>query len=105
MGRNKLEHLVGKLLSMHLAVPGAVAHLYHIQRPLEQVGGGNAWLLSYFHWEINNWSALVVQMIARPRHLAEIVCQKPTHLGFCNASGIGARGVWLNPSRLGTSLM
>ena len=34
MGRKELESLVGKLFSMHLAVPGAVAHLYHIQRAL-----------------------------------------------------------------------
>ena len=30
MGRKDLERLVGRLLSMHLAVPGVVAHLYHI---------------------------------------------------------------------------
>ena len=36
MGRKELERLVGKLRSMHLAVPGAVAHLYHIQRALSQ---------------------------------------------------------------------
>ena len=40
MGRKDLERLVGKLRSMHLAVPGAVAHLFHIQRALNQGGGG-----------------------------------------------------------------
>ena len=30
MGKKDLERLVGKLRFMHLAVPGAVAHLYHI---------------------------------------------------------------------------
>ena len=30
MGRKELEGLVGKLHSMHLVVPRAVAHLYHI---------------------------------------------------------------------------
>ena len=34
IARKDLERLVGKLCSMHLAVPGAVAHLYHIQRAL-----------------------------------------------------------------------
>ena len=38
MGRKDLEHLVGKLRSMHLAVPGAVSHLFHIQRALNQGG-------------------------------------------------------------------
>ena len=30
MGRKYVESLVGKLHSMHLAVTGVVAHLYHI---------------------------------------------------------------------------
>ena len=30
MGRKDLERLVGKIRSMHLAVPGAVAHLFHV---------------------------------------------------------------------------
>ena len=38
MGRKGLERLVSKLHSMHLAVPGAVEHLYHIQRALSQAG-------------------------------------------------------------------
>ena len=38
MGRKELERLVGKLRSMHLAMPGAVAHLYHIQCGLSQAG-------------------------------------------------------------------
>ena len=38
MGRKDLERLVGKLRSMHLAVPGAVAHLFHIQWALNQGG-------------------------------------------------------------------
>ena len=40
----------------------------------------------------------VDQTAAQPNHLGEIVCRKPTHLGFCNASGLGSRGVWLDPS-------
>ena len=38
MERKELERLVGKLCSMHLAVPGAVLHLYRIQRALYQGG-------------------------------------------------------------------
>ena len=38
MVRKGLERLVGKLRSMHLAVPGAVSHLFHIQRTLNQGG-------------------------------------------------------------------
>ena len=39
MGRKYLERLMGKLHPMHLAVPGLVSHLYHIQHALTQVGG------------------------------------------------------------------
>ena len=38
MGQKDLERLVGKLFSMNLAVPGAVDHLFHIQRALNQGG-------------------------------------------------------------------
>ena len=36
IGQKELERLVGNLCSMHLAVPGVLAHLYHIQRTLVQ---------------------------------------------------------------------
>ena len=52
MVRKDLELLVGKLCSMHLAVPGVVAHLYHIQWVLSQVGTDRAWLSPAFHREI-----------------------------------------------------
>ena len=73
MGRKELERLVGKLRSMNLEVPGAVAHLYHIQCALTQVGKDRAWILVDFHQEISGWSPLVAQTVARPTHLAEIV--------------------------------
>ena len=50
MVRKELERLVEKLLPVHLAVPRALAHLYHIQRTLTQVGKDWAWILADFHW-------------------------------------------------------
>ena len=85
-----LEHLVGKLCSTHLAVPGAVAHLFHIQRALNQGGVDQAWLSPDFHWELADWKVLALQAASQPTHLAEIVRREPTHLGFCDASGLGA---------------
>ena len=42
---------------------------------------------------------------ARPAHLVKIFRCKPTHMGFCNASVLGKRGVWLHPSRSGCNLV
>ena len=105
MGGKELERLVGKIRSMHLAVPGAVAHLFHIQRALNQGGVDRAWLSSAFHRELINWKVLALQVASWPTHLEEIVRREPTHLGFCDASGLGAGGVWLDPARTGQNLV
>ena len=105
MGRKDLERLVGKLRSMHLAVLGTVAHIYHIQCALLQVDTNRAWLSPAFNHEIADWKMLEQQTATKPTHLAEIVCCKPTHLGFCDASGLGYGGVWLDPSCSGKDLV
>ena len=43
--------------------------------------------------------------MAQPTHLDDIVRQDPTHLGFCDASGIGTGGVWLDPFRSSSSIV
>ena len=91
-----MERLVGKLLSMHLAVPVVVVHLYHVQCALSQVGTDRTWLSPDFHREIADWKMLADQTADRPTNLAKIVCRKPTHLGFCNASRLWAGGAWLD---------
>ena len=104
MGRKELERLVGKLHSMHLVVPGAVAHLYHVQRTVAQEGAGRSWLSPDFYREIANWRMLTEQTANQLTHLADIICPKPTHMGFCDASGLGAGGMWLYPSHSGKVL-
>ena len=105
MVRKDLESLVGKLYSMHLAVPGAVAHLFHIQHALNQGGADRVWLSLAFHCKLADWKALALQAASRPTHLAEIIRLEPTHLEFCDASGLGAGGVWFNPARTGQNLV
>ena len=105
MVRKELKRLVGKVRSMHLAVPGAVAHLYHIQRALSQTGTDRAWLSPDFYREIPDWPTLADQTADRPIHLDKIVRPELTHLGFCDASGLGARGVWLDSSNSGKDLV
>ena len=48
---------------------------------------------------------LALQAASWPTHLAEIVCRETTHLGFCDASGLGGGGVWLDPARTGQNLV
>ena len=98
MGQNDTERLVGKLRSMHLKVPGAVDHLFHIQHALYQGGVDRVWLSLAFHCKLAEWKALALQAAYRPTNMAEIVRREPRRLGFCVASGIGARGMWLDPA-------
>ena len=49
IGRKELERLVGKLRSMHLVVPGVVAHFYHIHSALKQRGKYRDWILADHH--------------------------------------------------------
>ena len=93
MDRKGLECLVGKLCSMHLAVPGVVAHLYHLHCVLAQAGADRAWMSPEFHRKIAYWRTMADQTSARPTHLVKIVRYDPTHLGFCDALGLGAGGV------------
>ena len=105
MGRKDQERLVGKLRSMHIVVPGVVSHLFHVQRALNQRGVDRSWLSLDFHQELADWKVIALQAASWPTHLAEIVCREPTHLGFCDALGLGAGGMWLDPTRRGQNLV
>ena len=98
MSRKKLERLIGKLRSMHLAIPGAIGHFYHIQMALTKANRRTTYLSKDFHRDIAHWRLLCSRMKQRPTYLAEIVQRLPTDLGYTDASGIGGGGVWLNPN-------
>ena len=70
MVQKDLERLFGKLCSMHIAVPGVLAHLFHIQRALNQGGVDRAWISPALHFELVDWKALALQAESRPTHLA-----------------------------------
>ena len=90
---------------MHLAVPGEVAHLFHVQRALNQGGVDRVWLSLAFHRKLADWKALALQVDSRPTHLEKQIRREPTHLGFCDASGLVVGGVWLDPARTGCNLV
>ena len=43
--------------------------------------------------------SLAAQTAAWTTHLDEVVCQEPTHLGFCDALGLGYGGAQIDPLR------
>ena len=90
---------------MHLAVPGAVAHIFRIQRALNQGGVDRVWISPAFRRNLVNWKALALQAASRPTHLAKIVRWETTYLGFYDASGLGAGGVWLDLARTDQNLV
>ena len=98
MRRKRLEVLIGKLRSMHLAIPGAISHFYYLQQALTKATPKVAYLSNNFHTEVRYWKQLVEEMEWRPTHLAEIVQRYASALGFTDASGLGAGGVWINPN-------
>ena len=63
------------------------------------------WLSPVFHHEIADWKILADQTDDLPTHLAEVVRREPTHMGFCDDSGLRAGIVWLDPSLSGNDLV
>ena len=100
----KLERLIGKLRSMHLAIPGAVGHFYNLQQSLtaaHHAHRSTAYVTSGFHSNLRFWRRLCAEMPTRPTYLVEIVQRLPTNIGFTDASGLGAGGVWIDPNKDG----
>ena len=72
----KLERLISKLRSIHLAIPGAVGHFYNLQRSLTAAHHAHrttAYVTSGFHSDLRFWRQLCTEMHTRPTYLAEIV--------------------------------
>ena len=91
---------------MHITVPGAIGHFFFIQEALTKADtASKAYLSKAFHQEIAHWQRLITNSLARPRFLAEVVCRLLTELGFCDASSVGAGGVWIDPDGSGKNFV
>ena len=89
---------------MHLAIPGEVGHFYNLQQSLtaaHHAHRATAYVTSGFHSDLRFWRRLCAEMPTRPTYLAEIVQRLPTYIGFTDASGLGAGGVWIDPNEDG----
>ena len=65
----KLERLIRKLRSMHLAVPGVVGHFYNLQQSLtaaHHAHQSTAYVTTGFHSDLRFWRRLCVGMPTRP---------------------------------------
>ena len=76
MSTKTLERLIGKLRSMHLAIPGAVGHFYNLQRSLTAAHHAHqvtAYVTSGFHSDLHFWRQICAEMHTHPTYLAEKV--------------------------------
>ena len=102
MSTKKLERPIGKLRSMHLAIPGAMGHFYHLQMALtaaSQASCATAYLSKGFNRGVPFWQSLCVDMGSQPTLFAEIFQRLATDVGYTDASGIGCVGVCINPNK------
>ena len=103
---SKLRSLIGKLWSMHLAVPGAIGHFFFIQGTNTKAGtASKAYLSNAFRREFAHWQRRSTDSLAQPRFFAEVVHCLLTALGFCGASGVGAGGVWIDTDGTGKNFI
>ena len=91
MSTKKLERLIGKLLSMHLVIPGAAGNFYHLQIALtaaHHASRATAYLYKSFHRDVKFWKSLCADMGSRPTYLTKNFQRLATDVGYTNASGI-----------------
>ena len=90
-----LERLIGKIRSMHLAVPGAIGRFYTMQVTLTRslaVKRPEDNLSTRFHQDIKFWYNLCSDMIYSPIYLAELLHRPASELGYTENLGLGTQG-------------
>ena len=77
---------------MHLAIPRAVGHFYHLCMALTAANHAirdTAYLSKGFHRDVQFWKSLCVDMGFRTTFFAEIVHRLANDVGYTDNSGIG----------------
>ena len=101
MSNQKMEHLIEKLHIIHLAIPGAMGHFYHLQMALtfaNHASRAASYLTKSYHMDVKFWQFLCEDMGSWPTYLFEIVQHLATEVGYTDGSGLGCGGVWINPN-------
>ena len=102
----KWHKILGELRSMSLALPGA-RHLFStMQHALSLKSQSRIALSKDVHAALNDFRWMQKDLTNRPTRIAEVIPLNPCAIGYHDASGQGAGGVWFaNPElhpRLGT---
>ena len=103
---DKLRRLIVKLIYMHMSVPGAIGHFYHIQLALTCVVTRRCDYLSKgIHQDVLHWRKLCRDVLNQPTFLVEVVQRLPTVFGFCNSLVLGSGGVCIDTNGEGSSFV
>ena len=77
--------MIGKLRSMHLAIPGAMGYFYHLQMALtasNHASRSTAYPFKDLHRDVQFWRYLFVDMVSQPTFFAAIVQCLVTDIGY-----------------------
>ena len=81
-----LRRLIRELRSIHMTVPVAIGHFYHLQLSLTCVGTGYCTYLSKgLYQDILHWRQLFRDVLNQPTFLAELVQRLLADFGFYDA--------------------
>ena len=86
--------ILGELRSMSLALPGSRGLFSSMQLALSKKSKNRIKLRNGVHQAINDFRWLHKDICNRPTRIAEIIPLSPSALGYHDAAGIGAGGVW-----------
>lgn len=105
IGAKKWHKVLGELRSMSLALPGAKNMFGMMQEALRSLDKRSRISLKKgVHQSIEDFKWLLNDISSRPTRIAEIIPLLPSALGFHDASGEGAGGVWFPSHTIGSRM-
>lgn len=90
----KWHQLLGELRSMSIALPGARNMFSTMQEALSKAPRYRIALKKEVHQALQDFQWMHQDITNRPTRIAELVPLLPSALGYHDASGLGAGGVW-----------
>jgi hypothetical protein len=94
IGVTKWHQILGELRSMSIALPGSRGLFSFLQEALRHKKGTRITITSQIHQTLADFRWIVDNLCERPTRIAELVPLLPSGLGYHDASGKGAGGVW-----------